>query len=93
MAVKGSRISVTTGATLVSTAAGATGEAMAGARVLVRNRHATVSVSLGGSTVTAAAGFELLAGEFVAIDLDAGEKLYAAAASGTVTVHVLEGGV
>lgn len=66
---------------------------MSGARVLVRNRHATVSVSLGGSTVTAAAGYELLAGEAVSLDVDSTEKLYAIAASGTVTVHVLEGGI
>lgn len=94
MACKGVQITVGAGSPVqLNTIAGDSGSSTTGARCLVRNRHASITVALGGSDVTAAAGFALLAGEGVAIDLDVGEKLYGIAASSTVTVHVLEGGI
>lgn len=64
-----------------------------GSHVLLRNKHASVSVYLGDSAVASSDGFELAAGEAAAIDLETGEVLYAIAASGTVTVHKLVSGV
>ena len=83
MAVVGARVTVNTTATLIAS------EAAAGPNVtptLIKNPGAS-AVYLGGSGVTAAAGFELAAGEVVAIDLS--EDMYAITASGTQVVHVL----
>lgn len=86
MAASG-QVSVTTTATLLDQSTG-------GSRaVLVRNRG-TVAVYLGAGTVTSGTGFQLDSGESVSIDVSgsgAGGGLYARTASGTATVHVLQG--
>lgn len=89
MAVTSAQKSVTTSATLLTAT---TAPSNFGASILATNRHATVSVYLGPAGVTSS-GYELKAGESVATDLSPGEALYAIAASGTVTVHVLQTGV
>lgn len=62
------------------------------ASMLVRNRG-TAAVYLGASDVTTATGFQLDAGEAVAVDLSTVDNgLYAIAASGTHTCHVLQSG-
>lgn len=58
---------------------------------LVRNRG-TAAVYLGGPTVTTVNGFQLDAGEALPVDLQPADALYAIAASGTHTVHVMEVG-
>lgn len=87
MAAKGTRVSVATTATKLNSAAG---DGYAGQSLLVRNRGAA-SVFLGASDVTTATGYELLADESLALDLN--EDVYAICASGTVACHVLETGV
>lgn len=90
MAAKGSRIAVGTNPTRISTQPT---DRVGGSALLVRNAHASASVDLGGEDVATGEGFELAASESTAVDLDARESLYAVAASGTVTVHVLEVGI
>lgn len=63
-----------------------------GESVVVRNRHATASIYLGGSAVTTANGFEVLPGESVTLELR-GDEVYAVAAVASVPVHVLSAGV
>lgn len=63
-----------------------------GQSVLIRN-GGTAPVDVGGPDVTAGAGFELQAGAALPVDLPPGEILYAVAASGTQSVHVLRTGV
>lgn len=87
MAVVSSQKSVSTATLLTTTPT----DDSAGSSILVTNRHATVSVYLGPSIVTST-GYELKAGESVSVDLNPGETLYAIAASGSVSVHVLEVG-
>ena len=87
MAAKGTRVSVATTATKLN-AAGT--DNVSGASILVRNRGAA-SVFLGASDVTTATGYELLADESLALDLN--EDVYGICASGTVACHVLETGV
>lgn len=58
----------------------------------LRNAGIT-AVSLGPSTVTAAGGYALDASASLTVPLDDLSPLYAVAASGMVTVHVLEVGV
>ncbi len=94
MAVASSQKSVST-ATLLSTAPSSArwpGDGGRDSSILATNRHATVSVYLGPSGVDST-GYEIKAGESVSIDLYPGESIYAVAASGTVTVHVLEVGI
>lgn len=64
---------------------------LATVQVLVRNPSAS-SVFLGGPTVTAETGFELPAGESVALTLAAGEAVYGVVTSGEVTIHTLASG-
>lgn len=87
MAARGIRVTVATSATKLN---GASSDSVAGQSFLVRNRGAA-SVFLGGSTVTTAAGYELLADESLALDVN--EDVYGICASGTVECHVLETGV
>lgn len=82
-AITPGRTTVAVTATLIYTAA--TG----GATVLIRNAG-TASVFLGGSTVTTATGFELLAGDTVTLPIGALDTVYGIVASGTVIVHSLE---
>lgn len=89
MAVAAARVNVATSATRLDTAES---DSTAGRSVLVRNRGAA-AVNLGASGVTTATGYQLDAGETVAIDLDPGEQLHGICASGTVACHVLQRGV
>lgn len=86
MSVSGRRVTVTTTATLLSTAT------VSGQSIAVTNKGAA-AVDLGGSTVATGAGYSLAVDATASTDLDPGEELYAIAASGTVDVHVLETGV
>lgn len=58
---------------------------------LIHNKHATVSVWLGESGVTAATGYELAAGETLECELTGKDKLYAKSGGADVLVHVLKG--
>jgi len=90
MALSHGVVSITTAATLVSAATGGRD----GQTVLVQNPAAGVDVKLGGEGVTAASyGYIIVAGSAFAIDLQAGESLYAVVASGTQSVSVLRQGV
>jgi len=57
----------------------------------VRNRG-TAAVYLGDATVTSATGYQLDAGEAVGLQVNPTDALYAIAATGTQTVHVLKVG-
>lgn len=59
--------------------------------LLLRNRG-SAAVFVGGSGVTSAAGFQVDAGETLALDLEADEAVFAVAASGSHEVHVLRTG-
>lgn len=87
MAVVGSRVTVGTSAALLASGAGT--DTAQGVSALVNNRGAA-SVDLGGSSVTTGNGYELEAAKSVSIALQPEEELYAVAASGTVSVHVLK---
>lgn len=87
MAVVGSRVTVTTAATLLASGVGT--DSVEGVSALVTNRGAA-SVALGGSGVTSGVGYELEAAKSVSVELASGEELHAIAASGTVAVHVLK---
>jgi hypothetical protein len=50
---------------------------------------AAVSVYLGGSGVTTAAGYELTAGDIIDVSLLSGDTVYGIVAAGTEVVHVL----
>lgn len=66
-----------------------------GAEGLPDNTVATIknaggtSVFLGGSAVTAAAGFELAPGDVISVDLIIGDDVYGITAAGTSAVHVM----
>lgn len=91
MAVKAQRVTVTTTATRID--ATAERDLSAGQRCMVRNRDASLSVFLGGADVTAAAGFEVLPGESVPVDLFTNDTLWAITASGSALCHVIQAGV
>lgn len=61
-------------------------------RVAIKNVDAGITVYIGGSNVTSAGvnGYELLAGDKIAIDLYTTEGLWAVAASGAPSVRILE---
>jgi hypothetical protein len=84
-------VSVTTSATRLDTAGGASGPA--GSAIAVYNNGAS-TVYLGGASVTTSSGFPLAAGASFAVDLkENGDVLYGIVASGTVEVRTLELGV
>lgn len=86
----GERIVVTTAATVIyDPTSGST--AYPGACTIKLPSGAAQSVFLGGPTVTAAAGFELAAGESISVDA-VNEKVYGIVAATTETVHVLARG-
>ena len=79
--VVGRRVTVGTSPTLV---------AAADTQALVKNHAGSATVDLGGSGVTAGAGFALDAGDSVWLDpVPLGGALYGVVASGTVVVSVL----
>jgi hypothetical protein len=90
MALSHGTVSVSTTATLLSTAsAGRDGQT-----VLVQNPAGGADVKLGGAGVTTASyGYILVGGSAFAIDLQAGEGLYGVVASSTQTVSVIRQGV
>jgi hypothetical protein len=93
MAVVGRQVVVGTQPTRLNSTSSGAGDPIIGSSLVVR----TPAVAfLGGAGVTAAGegvGFELLAGESIALDLGRGEDLYGVVAAGTATVDVLEAGV
>lgn len=64
-----------------------------GQHFMARNRHATLSLFVGGADVTASTGFEVLPSETFVADLGSGDGVYGITASGTVPVHVFQAGV
>jgi hypothetical protein len=90
MAISHGIVSVTTAATLLSSAsAGRDGQT-----VLVQNPVGGADVKLGGAGVTTNSyGYILGGGTAFAIDLQAGEGLYGIVASSTQSVSVLRQGV
>lgn len=90
MAVQPARITVGTTATELTAP---TTDAAYGSSILVGGPTVTVTLYLGDAAVTAATGWPLAAGATLPITLDAGERLYAAVATGTTVVPVLRQGV
>lgn len=90
MALSHGIVSVTTAATLLSTAsAGRDGQT-----VLVQNPSGGANVYLGGTGVTSTSyGYLLVGGSAFAIDLQAGESLFGVVASSTQSVSVIRQGV
>lgn len=87
MAVKPRQVTVGTTATELT---GTDTDTRTGHAILVRPAAA---VFVGGPGVTTADGYPLAAGVELALDLGTGERLFAVAASGTVSVSVLRTGV
>jgi hypothetical protein len=57
---------------------------------VVRNSHATDALALGGATVAAGTGYQLLAGAVLTVDLPGGEQLFAIrGGANDITAHVL----
>lgn len=83
MAISASRVTVTTSATALTSP-----DVDDWATFLVRNRG-VVAVYLGGAAVTSATGYQLDAGESVAVDPKQFESLYGITASSTAECHVL----
>lgn len=81
--IVGARIAIGTTPTLIAETASGVGP------VLIKNAGAA-SVYLGGPTVTATSGYELVAGDAVSITLAADEAVYGVVVTGTVIVHKLE---
>lgn len=88
MAVDGRRVTVGTSATRLDTA---DTDSVSGKSITVKPD--TTAIDLGDDTVTSGSGFEVAGDATLTVDLASGEELYGIAASGTVTVHVLESGV
>lgn len=83
MAFVGERVAVGVAATVIASADAD------GITATVRNSDATAGVELGGSAVTALAGYTLPAGQSLTVDIAPGETLYGIVAAATVSVHVL----
>lgn len=96
MAVKAQRVTVADTATRLDTMRADTptrGGDPDGLSILIRNRHATTSMFIGGDDVDTDAGFELVAGAAFGSDLKPGDQLYGVVASGTVDCDVIQVGV
>lgn len=89
MAISSAQVSVTTSATLLSSAET---DDRAGSSLALTN-GGDAAVFLGASGVTTGTGFGLAAGASMALDLQPGESLYGIVASGTQAVSVLRTGV
>jgi hypothetical protein len=87
VALTSERVTVSATAVALNTEVGA----VSGTRLLIKNRHATDSVDLGGSGVTAGAGYELKpADPPLELFLPHGEQIYAIrSAAADVVVHVI----
>jgi hypothetical protein len=97
MAIQGLSVTVGTTATALSLASGFSDTVnynQRGQSVMVQNPSSTVSVYIGGSNVTSSVyGHVLAPTQTFTIDLDGGENIYAAVASGTLAVNVIRKGV
>lgn len=65
------------------------GNGMVPEGVTVFNDDGSITVFVGGPTVSTANGIPILAGSSFSIDMVSGERLYAVAASGTPVVRIL----
>jgi hypothetical protein len=83
MAVIGKRVTVASSPTLIATADGD------GGSVTLRNADASNAIDIGSSSVATGAGFSLIAGAAVSIDLDGSDRVYGVTSSGSVVVHVV----
>lgn len=90
MAVVAASITVGTAATQLSST---TDDSAFGHGLLVKVPAGGQTVFLGGSGVTAAAGYPLAAGESFTADLTPGDALFAVVAATTQAVNVLRTGV
>jgi hypothetical protein len=89
MAVSAERVTVSTTAVALHP----TESGVAGGRLLIRNTHASDSLVLGASDVTASTGFALEAGEVLDVDYSLGERVYAVrGGSADIVAHVLRFG-
>lgn len=88
MAVNAERVTVGTTATALNAA-----EATSPLTLLVKVPSAGSTVDLGGSGVTAGAGFAVAGGESVEVALGAGDVAFGIIGTGTQVVHVLRTGV
>lgn len=87
--MRGYRTTVTTTPTKILASVG--GKAR-GSGAIIKNSSSNTAVFLGGSGVTTSDGFQLSGGESVALEFERGESLFAVASSGSVVLHILEGG-
>lgn len=85
---KVTRTSVTTSATVLISAA-----LTDRAGVIVKNTDASTTIYLGftAGQATTSNGYPLTSGEAIGMDIAAGVSIYAASASGTVSVAIMEG--
>lgn len=90
MAVSGSRVTVTNAATQLTPV---DADGIGGMSLGVKNTDASLTVYLGGASVTSATGYPLGPGEVANIDLRNDEPLYGITASGSAVVGVLVVGV
>lgn len=92
MALTSAKVTVGAAATALMPAESGT---VSGAKIIVRNAHATDALDLGDSAVTAGAGFRLAAGSTVTVELSYGEQLFAirTGAADNADVYVLRTGV
>jgi hypothetical protein len=88
MATKAARVTVTTSATRLDVP---DTDSREGSTLVVRCSAAALFV--GGADVTAATGYEIPAGDAVALDLSGNDVLYAVVATGSAVTHVLRAGV
>lgn len=87
MPVLSSRVTVTSSATAVALTL--RGSVPDNTSATIKNAGG-VSVFLGGSGVTAGAGFELAPGDVFSADLRIGDDIYGITAAGTSEVHVMK---
>lgn len=90
MSIAATRVTVTTAATPLATNSG-----HKLLRFVLKNMTATASVFVGGDNITTGAdSFEWETGDSpLEVELEQGETLYGRVASGTQTIHVLQGGL
>ena len=89
MAIKSQQVSVGLAAVSLTVQDTGTGQGQVGESVAVLNPSTSVTVYLGGTTVTTASGYGLAPGASLAVDLAPGEGLYAIVAATTTSVHCL----
>lgn len=91
VAVKAQKVVVAAAPTRLDVASDA--DFISGQHCMIRNKDASASIFIGGSTVTATTGFEVFAGEALSLDLVAQDALYGITASGNVNCDVIQAGV